>query len=173
LKTFLAGNPVHKRIPHFTTGYFHYLPLIKRFEARFGKDRVKVTLFEEFKQDRDAVLDEVGRFAGLKHDPAIGKGTGKRNTSFSDRSIRVLRLLNGIFVHPASHHHYRPLIRLPGEFWLRRLLRATDAVFPARRKTIRPKVKAVLGDRFAASNRELGQHLGKDLSKWDYVVEDA
>lgn len=172
LKQFLAGNKPNKRIPLFTTEYFEYLPLVKHFEERFGKDRVLVTLFEEFRDDRDAVLGDVGALAGFDHDPAVVAGEGARNVSYSDRSIRSLRWLNGLFVHPLFHQHFRPMIRLPGHRVVRGVLKVSDRMFGAGRKTIKPKVKQILGDRYAASNRALGEHLGKDLARWGYVTED-
>lgn len=104
---------------------------------------------------------------------AAAAAAGRKNVNLSDRSIRIIRWLNGLIGHPGAHHHLRPMVRLPRRGVLHAMLRVMERVFGKGRRTFKPKVERILGDEFVASNRALGAHLDKDLARWGYVAGDT
>ncbi len=170
LKRMLAGDDVLKRIPHFRMEHFEYLPLIRHYQSLFGRDQVLVTLYEEFRARPQAVLARACEFAGVEPPTEELPAGKRRNVSFSDRSIRILRASNGLFAHP--YVDQRPVVRLPGRRVVRLALRGLDRAWgrDAGGNRIQMEARRRVAAHYADSNKALAKHLKLDLAEWGYPV---
>ncbi|MGB0651831.1 MAG: hypothetical protein ACPGQL_01405 [Thermoplasmatota archaeon] len=167
---FLAGDGVLKRQPVFRLEHWDYGPLVAQYRDLVGDDRLLVTLYEAFRDDADAVVGKVCAHAGVAVPGSLPDPGRRRNVSYSDLSIRIIRATNGLYAHPYVDH--RPLLRLPGRRVPRVLLKGLDRVWGRRAggKAIQNAITAAVAEHYVAGNQRLAGLLGVDLAERGYAV---
>ena len=147
-----------------------YTAQVQRYIERFGRDRVHVVIFDDFKADTAASYRDLVRFIGVStgHQPdfEIVNPNTQARSHLARRAIQTARF------HPAS----QALRRLPG---VRRVGRkATEALqqFNTRtapRPPLDPALRNALRNQLAPEVETLGALLGRDLSHWAAPVAPA
>jgi hypothetical protein len=142
--------------------YFHsglYREQVERYLNVFGRDSVKICLFDELKNDPAAVCTDVCRF--LEISPSHGPALGKQNISVLPRSIALqfrlrkmrirTRYIFGIFGRAVTG-------------WLALAMKINKA--RGGKKPLSPAVRAQLVERYRPSVEQLAELIGRDLSHW-------
>lgn len=145
-----------------------YAPQVEDLYERFGRDRVRIFLFEDLAADALGVCREAYRFLGV--DDAFRPDTSlQRNASSTARFSGLTRLLT------AQHPLKRRLRRmLPGglvDDWKRRAERWNRV--PFRQPPIDPETRDRLVEHFRPRNDRLAELIGRDLAAWDGTAPSA
>jgi hypothetical protein len=125
----------------------HYVEQLRRYEERFGRDRMHVLLFDDMRADAAAAYGGVCRFLGID-DAEVPEEVGRPANAYRRvRSHRVARLGK----------------RLP--------VKLRDAVGrlntqPARYPPMDESTRSRLAEHFAPHNAALAGWLARDLSAW-------
>lgn len=133
-----------------------YLPFLRRWHARLGKERMLVCTFDELKTDPRGLVQRLARWVGL--DPGFYDDFdfASRNETYRPR----LRSLQRVNIALRAH--------LPkGRFYdrARQLYRRLNTTRPAAEPALAP-VLAALGREYAVQNAALADEFGLDLSGW-------
>lgn len=156
-------------LPQFRLSHLDYHHAVGLYQELFGRERVLVLAFEELASDSAGSCDRIAAFAGLP--PARAAPAGELYPSLGALTLSVKRLYNRVFVRnslaPAApfyvKDHERRFERL--DRWLPR---APSRPLERRRRRY---VAAVVGERYAASNRATAALTGLDLDALGYPVE--
>lgn len=138
-----------------------FSPQVKRFFDVFGRDNVKVIIFDDFAEDTIAVVRDVFRFLGVDDAfaPAIevhNKGNWLRNPGvkrFLKGHPRIARLVNRTIPGSLRHKAGDLLLKVKG-----------GAV--ERPQRMKPETRSRLCDEFRPEVQRLSELLGRDLSHW-------
>lgn len=138
-------------VPFDYFGRGRYLPQLERVAAMFGRERLKVFLFEDQKRDGAAVFRETCEFLGIDAslaptDPELRANPYRANPY--DKSVRERVKKAAWRLVPASR---RPEVRA-----------ATARDYPP----MKPATRDELRQRYAEDNAALARWLGRDLSVW-------
>ncbi len=165
-----VGAPVPELKPGFRFEHLDYAPLVARYRALLGEDRVLVTTYEDFRADPQPTLDRLCAFLAVDPLAAAGDERALVNRGLSDRSARVLRLANA-FARPERMYE-EPLVDLRLRAPVAKVLRKLDrAGTPwSRPAGVKARVTALVGDRYVEPNRRLATVLGVDLGALGYAV---
>jgi hypothetical protein len=93
----------------FHTYLFHqiyYYPLFKCYSDLFGKDQVKVLLFEELKDRPGETVEEICRFLEIS---PVKIDMGHANPSLSPFSLGLMRFANRIFKNNFGRSYFMPI----------------------------------------------------------------
>jgi hypothetical protein len=152
----------------------HYEEQLRTWSELFGRDRLEVILFEDYRRDRSAAMSRIYGFLGL--DPAAidTAGDERRNEASVPRFPRVQRMLN-------------QALRFYRSYWATiEYETTTPRAWPelAATKTIRglgrlnlgarpyppmnPTTRARLDDYYRRRNQGLAALLGRDLHVWGW-----
>lgn len=161
--------------------YGLYAQQLERYLDRFPRDRIKIILTDELRDEPQRV--EVGVFQFLGVDPQFrpSAGTQTRNEGvYSDRRLRVLRLRHRYILreYPGFAGTY---VERPNSVvgWLvDRGIAAIDRIVLARlisnaRPPIDDELKAQLAAYYATDVAELERMLGRNLRSWRQPAHDA
>lgn len=138
-----------------------YAEQLRRYHDLFGRDRVHVILYDEFRDETRDVYRRVLEFLGV--DPSFEPDFTIRNPN---KRVRFPTLQRLIYQPPG------PLVRVVP--WLRRfplVHRLRSAALrlnsmPARRPPMDPALRERLLREMAPEISELGELIGRDLSHW-------
>lgn len=168
LSYYLKMDPP-ERIPSFRFEHFEYADLIKYYQEKFGKDKVLVSFYEDFKISKSDFIKDLCNFIRIDYIDINTKESKDINESFSDLSTIILRPLNAFSYYPSMAQY--PVMNLPGRKFLRNILKIMDRIFFKKllKKYFRNKVVKIIGDRYIKSNNELEKAHGVKLNKSFYV----
>jgi hypothetical protein len=152
--------------PRFALDHFRYDLAIKHYDRLFGPDRVLVLPYEMLKADPAAFVRRITRFTGAEAqaEPRMDQA----NRSYSALAVELRRLANKL--------NGREFVSARRSFLDRQTMRLAEHVdrCAPRRLTeraeqrLRRRVRQIIGDRFAASNRETSHITGLDLAAFGY-----
>ncbi len=138
---------------------FDFAPQVRRYFERFGRDRVRVLIFEEFVASADEQMRDLLAFLGV--DPDKGRDLGKHNAAEPVRNLSLRRFLKD-----------RPrLRRAMGKLPTPVRGRMGDVLGgisggKLERAPLLDSLRAELEERARPGVQELGELLGRDLSRW-------
>jgi sulfotransferase family protein len=134
---------------------------LQRYVDVFGRDRVKVIVYDDFRDDTPGVYRGVLEFLGV--DAEFAPRFAVRNPNKRVRSRLLQRL---VYQPPGPLLRLVPLIRrFPLAHALRdRMLRVNSS--PERRPPMDPELRRRLLNEFTPQIRRLGDLIGRDLSAW-------
>jgi hypothetical protein len=160
------------KAPAFRLGYFDYAALVKHYDARFGRERVHVFLYEELRADPAGFLAGFAARLGLALDADPRELAGPReNVSLGRRLLPLARALNHFSArNVADKRVVAPL--LPDRV-RRALLEALNrpslaGAPPDPRRLLGPALADAIAERFAAGNRRLAAERGLPLGRHGY-----
>jgi len=161
------------RAPLFDLGHFDYHRLIACYVDLFGRDRVKVCLFGDFRRDNRSFLASYAHDLDLELDlDAIDYGADL--PAYGDWSVRLARVLNAFSREEIPFKYYFahvPRLHGWGHKVLTRLNNASffKAASPAT-EYLGDRTVSEIKARFASSNAALQEELGLDLHDHGYPV---
>ncbi len=94
----------------FYTYFFHqlfYHKMIQCYQDLFGNDRVKVELFENFKDKPKEVINDILSFVGVSS--LTGIEVGHENSGLSTISLEILRIMNRLFKNSWGRSYFQPV----------------------------------------------------------------
>jgi hypothetical protein len=166
LRNYLARSYDGRR-PGCSPSAFVYVDLIRYYREIFPPERVLVLPYEMLRDNATQFLQRIGDFTGTDIAALADRARVSHNPRREDFLVTRFPLLN-LFRCKSSVNNYSPLY-LPGAEYL---LRGVDALIPLsnqrHQRRVRRRVEAIIGDRYAASNRELSELIGIDLSRYGY-----
>lgn len=138
-----------------------FSPQIQRYFDVFGRDNVKVIIFDDFANDTVAAVKDVFRFLGVDDSftPAIevhNKGNWLRNPGvkrFLKSHPRIAKMVTRTIPGSLRHKAGDALLAMKGGA-------------PERPKTMKSETRRRLCREFESEVRRLGELLGRDLSHW-------
>jgi hypothetical protein len=148
----------------------HYVEQLRRFHAAFGRERVLVLIYDDFKRDNDATVRTVLRFLGV--DDTVALSSTQANPTVAVRSIGLQSLVRNVRrgegAVPRALKH--TVIALTSQ----RL--RNEVLHPLRRRAVygqpRPPDERFMGElrgRFKPEVAALSEYLGRDLvTLWGY-----
>ncbi|MCB9898544.1 MAG: sulfotransferase [Planctomycetes bacterium] len=170
-----AFAPPDYRRPMFSLDNFRYDRLVAYYQKLFGRSRVMVGLFEDFRANVRAFVRSVSRFGGAET-PDDAPFDERVNPSLGPVSVCLRRRMNP-FLKRDSVNGYSPLHNRPIGKLLRPTIRLADHLAPeplqARlRRRWKDEIDERVGTYFAESNRRLSQLIDVDLAAHGYVCEE-
>ena len=137
-------------------------PLATKYAALFGKDNVKVLVFEQLVSDQRAFLEQLCSFMGIDPQEAIELCAGHHdNVRPTDVTVRF-KALSARF---PSARVARSLVPLT----VRRFIRSRSR--PAKVETVPSAMESWIQDVHAEDNRRLMTEWGLPLDDYGYVVD--
>ena len=151
--------------------HVRYSEQLRSWHERFGRERVLVLIYEDFRTDNEATMREVFRFVGVDEHHEIAaveaNPTVRVRSQRTDGAVTALALGRGPLASAA-----KSLVKSVSTERMRRTAMgvvrraAVDTAPPAADKAL----MAELRQRFAVEVRELSDYLGRDLvSQWGYA----
>ena len=152
---------------------YSYSEQLERFLELFGRERVHVVLFDDWRRDTRAAYEGLCDFLGIEASPGIDyavvnphkRVTRPRLRDWSRRSNRGLRALGRVL--------------LPGERLRQGVRRPLARVLKSAYTRVEPRAELPEGlrnrlvERFAPDVERLSSLTGRDLSHWLEVAESA
>lgn len=150
--------------PSFGLGYrgsARYAGQVRRYLEAFGREKVHIILYDDFKERTAATYADALRFLGVHPDnrtefPVVNRRRSLRNMALQEfvrRPPGVLRRWGRIALPLRMRQQLRT--------WF-----STVNVIPAPPPPLEEDLRRQLAREFASEVRELGQLIGRDLSKW-------
>lgn len=143
----------HFRFHYVTSG--KYSAQIQKYFDAFGRDAVRVYLFEDLKADAPALCRDIFRFLGVRADLPLETG-GRFNPSGEPRSRLLSRLLTRQFP------RLRRMLPKTAKMVKHRLTQVNVRTPPP----MHPATRAMLVESFRPDVESLQALLGRDLSGW-------
>lgn len=141
-----------------------YHAQLERFYDRFGPDRIRVFLYEDFASNPQRVLSEIFRFIGV--DDRFVPDTARRHNRSSLRRLPRSHLVERL----TSFRATATLVRLLPERGLDLLQRSLQRVNSRHEPWLPPTwsadTRARLTESFRPDIQALGRLIGRDLSSW-------
>lgn len=156
--------------------HFFYDRLVGAYQALFGKERVKVLVYEQLADDKHSFLSDLLGFIGVDEDVAAieARCAARENIGMSLPSIYLARWLNRLVY---SHFNLSPLLprKLVSARHIRfALQRIADPLLLRRLKGKKSLLtdfqRAELSDYFRESNRRLEEISGVSLASYAYPL---
>lgn len=161
------------RAPLFDLGHFDYHRLVRYYVELFGREQVKVCLFEDFKMDNRGFLAEYARDLQLEVDldqvdyrPEL--------PAYGDWSLRLARLLNVFSREELPYKYY--LLHIPRlHRWGHRVLGSWNQLSLLKRSSparqfLGARMVAEIETRCGASNAALQAEFGLGLAERGYPL---
>ena len=148
---------------------FNYYKLLSKYIDVFGRDAVKIKLYEDLKQDQKGFFDDILNFMELSSNYHIESSSSYRNTRYGALSILGVRLTNILmnpFVSPENDTVFHPFGIAVSE--------KLDSIFqklPLRKLTgneDKIKFQQKIIDYYRDSNRKLLEDLGLEIKQYNY-----
>ncbi|MEK7991512.1 MAG: sulfotransferase [Thiotrichaceae bacterium] len=159
--------PVDGRIPLFRLDNFAYHHLANYYAQLFGKNKVKVMLYEQFCQQPQIFIQQLSQFIGVSSNQQFPIEQ-QVNTSMSDLAISLKRQIN-------KWHGDDSLYPItPCCAWLTNRLSKTVEYLDQKQylnfyqSDLKSQIQTVVGDRFKTSNAQLAQQFQLDLAAYGY-----
>jgi hypothetical protein len=161
------------KVALFSFEHFHYPGLIQLYQELFGKNKVHVFLYEEFRQDHLGFVTQFCQQIGLECD-SESISWQRQNISYQRSTLALARLIN--------HFTWRDVVdkrcwlHVPGIFqyshkWLRSLnkrLPLGGALTPE--QVLGSNIIQEIDQLFCSDNQWLMQHLNLPLQKYGYSL---
>jgi hypothetical protein len=164
----------HERtIPSFQLDYFNYHKHIAYYFNLFGKSKIKVYAYEDFKNKPEVFLKSFSEELNLEIDLAQFDFTKKVNKGFSTKSLKLLCWSNK-FSRNKNLNPY-PGVKIPFlRFFVTKFCKTLDSLFYKKRNTSFLKLKelADIENMFSDSNYELNKILDIDIQSKGYICND-
>ncbi len=165
----LDGDPLWPRALLYSE-HVRYVEQLRRYHERFGKQRVLVLIYEDFRRENEAVVDQVLRF--LDVDASLPIQTAEANPTVRVRSRRADELISSVAVgrNPVVRAVKSTLKTVTPE-------RLRGRVLTAARQTVRERdpeppdedLMRELRERYRDEVVAAGEYLGRDLGRlWGY-----
>lgn len=171
---YLDGD-ADNRMPTLTSHYWDYARLIRMYHDIFSPDRVLVLPYEMFRREPGEFLRRIGAFAGVAMTGSLPSGTIENPRRAGNATAYFTRHLTCLSVASSANAFYRsPLGRIG--HGLNRIAKITlDGILPSPverhvTRALEARINAVIGDRYAESNRTTATLIGIDLSAFAYRV---
>jgi Sulfotransferase family len=167
-----------RRIPHacpwppalLYSRHVRYVEQLREYHDHFGRERVLVALYDDFRTDNEGVIREVLRFLGVDDSPEIE--LAEANPTLRVRSHRGDRLVNSISVGtgPISRVVKTAIKAVTPQRLRRGALRAAIGIVIETKPTPpSPEFVLELRKRFRPEVLAMSEYLGRDLaSMWGY-----
>jgi len=160
------------KLPGFSPHHILYVPLIREYHRLFGKENVLVLPYELYRKAPHEYIGHLSEFVGNHIDIPDHEFKVAVNRTHNQSLSYYLRILN-IFKHKTSLNGYSPLsnrITRKLAFISQKLI---AVVIPRRlNKRLIRKLEAEIdrwtGDRYVATNKEISDLIGFDLSQFGY-----
>lgn len=159
--------PIDGRIPLFRLDNFAYHHLANYYIQLFGKDKVKIMLYEQFRQQPQVFIQTLSQFIGVNSNQVFPTEQ-KVNASMSDLGMILKRHINKWHGHdslypitPCCPWITTRLMKLVNELDQRRYLDFYQL-------NLKQQVQHIVGNRFQASNALLAEQFQLDLATYDY-----
>lgn len=135
---------------------------VKRYLTIFGKENVRIILYEEFKENTAKAVNETIAFLGLKEDSSI-----KFELINPNKKIRFLKL-HRLLKYPSARLKKVIRIVLPVKKLRHELmvLLFKTTTLETKRKKMDEKLNNELKISFSDDIKKLGKLINRDLSKW-------
>jgi len=152
----------------FDPKHFRYEPLIRYYTSLYGRENVKVMLYEKFKENNIQFCNDILEFVGSKRHFQLHEVVPPIHKSLSDVSIKLYSLLNRFVVSPNNPWPIFNFRALPRIGWP--LLQKFDRIVgdSIRNGRIKKKVQQRYFDFFAEHNRKLETFIDVDLRSFGY-----
>jgi LPS sulfotransferase NodH len=152
------------------SGYIDYVAQLRRYHELFGREQVKVLIYDDFRADNEAVVGEVCRFIGVEDSLALEPR--HVNPTVAPRSQRLSELVQAVGVG-----------RGPVSTGLKEMIKSVTPAGPRRKAMYAFKRRFVFGPppaadealmhelrlRFAGQVNEISEYLDRDLvTLWGY-----
>jgi len=139
--------------------------VIRVYEDIFGRGNIRIFLFEDFRQDRKAYLEDLCEFLGIDKEKARETFlTGHHNPRPIETDLAYLKFRNYFF----------PNVRfqkfIPGGAALRRGLGTLLNQGPVAKVTLSDTWKAHIEEQYAPGNRRLAERYGLPLAEHGYPL---
>lgn len=167
------------KVPRFALNHFEYDRLIAYYDTLFGRDNVHVFLYEDFRADRDTVLNALFRATGLAVD-TDRVSAGRSNASYALPIVHAGRVLNHFTRRTVLDK--RTIVHIPGWYTCRRYMLETlngtgwFGRAPAPAALLGADIVDVIEDHYADSNdrlRALRPELAHGLRAYPAVKREA
>ena len=138
----------------FSSSLFYY-KLLSHYANLFGKDNLKIIVFECLQRDRGQFVGELSAILGIDADESLRLLEGKHQKQKEKLSDAYL---------------VKPKRDKPG--WLGRLLASAQGKAPGEPHllALRPEQERRLADLYRDSNTLVQEHFGVPLDKYDYPI---
>jgi hypothetical protein len=151
--------------------HVRYVEQLRRYHDLFGRERVLVLIYEEFRADNQGAVREVLRF--LEVDPDVEVGAVEANPTVRMRSQRLDEMVHALSTGKGSWmaRAGRTAVKAVTPTRLRRdALRFTQRrVVHGRPEPTDERFMAELRERFRPEVEALSEHLGRDMAAlWGY-----
>jgi hypothetical protein len=147
-----------------------YTEQLRRFHERFGRERVLVLIYDDFRRDNQRVIRQVFRFLAV--DDSVSVEAEKANLTVRVRSPRAQALLDAVSMgRTPSARVFKAGISaaVPASVRRRALLAARRTILDTRPRSPDEEVMRGLRRRFEPEVRAVSEYLGRDLVKlWGY-----
>jgi len=164
-----------RKIPTFSLDHFNYDRLIGFYEELFGRERVHVFLYEDFREDPARFLADMAERLGLDVDlDALPRAA--ENVSFRRNTLALARLLNHLTARNIPDKRCY-LNLFPSHMVVRRLLDPINRT-PLAGPKLRPRdlltegMQAAIEGHYAEGNARLAARHGLALAAHGYPMAD-
>ncbi|MBI3796732.1 MAG: sulfotransferase [Deltaproteobacteria bacterium] len=147
-------------------GFFYrdiasYTPQVQRYFAVFGRDKVHVIIFDDFKSDTAQAYRATCEFLGV--DPHFRPEFAVINPSKTVHNKTLRSFLR--YPPPPASWLLKLLQRSPVRLGIRKRLRSLNTKYESR-PPMNPELKRRLQVEFLPEVQQLGELLGRDLTHW-------
>ena len=148
-----------------------YAPHLRRYFELFGRDQVRVGLFEDFLADRQAFVDGMTDFVGVPR-LQVQDGEAWFNRTYYPRSHRFQHMLNRVSSrivanqyrnHLAERSGFRERLRNKTHYYWFRYIHPVMLTSP-KQPAMKEETRTYLQRHLSARNHGLSDLLGRDLS---------
>jgi len=167
-----AQDRYDRRVPGFALANLDFLPLVERYRELWGPERVTVLPYELFAESPRRFLDRLEHVVGHKIEVPHATTESRENANRRPGAAYSLRWLNR-FRCCSSVNDFSPwstpwtsaLAEVAFRALAKLHLTASDGRVMRR---LQAEIHAKIGDRFRASNAQLGELYGLDLARYGY-----
>jgi len=140
--------------------FARFTPQVQRFFDAFGRGRVHVIFYDNFRADPAGQFKNVCDFLGVSREEPVGSGVVRPNTNVRNLAInRVLRRPPGLL------RFLGRMVPARVRRWLTARVDSLNWVVEAR-PPMSPRLRRDLDREFAPEIEALSAQLGRDLSDW-------
>lgn len=161
-----VNPPNDAKLPMFDISFFHYHRLVQKYQELFGRDRVKVLCYEQFREDPLGFCNEIAEYAGV--DKATSISSSEINTALRNSTILARSYTNWLFCRTRVNAHAPFNIK-----WISQMLNGASKYVPGFIEKrlgyrMRRKAQEIAKGQFAESNKKLEKIAGVKLSGYGY-----
>jgi len=167
--------PAHTHHPEalLYSEHVRYVEQLRRFHDAFGRERVLVLVYEDFRRDNRAVFGQVLDFLGLDRD-GVEIEPVRTKPVREARSVLAHRLVNRVRLAKRAPERVGPLARavsslIPAAARSQRFGARWRRALYSEQKPADEALMAELRERFRPEVEALSEYLGRDLlARWGY-----